>query len=101
MDECVPSPLVSLLGHHSCTTVQLKGWGGIKNGELLARAEGAFDLFITSDQSIQHQQNLKGLRISILELSTNDIDRIRAAYSLIDEAIAEIRSGEYVRLRLA
>jgi len=92
---------VSLLGHHSCTTVQLKGWGGIKNGELLARAEGAFDLFITSDQSIQHQQNLKGLRISILELSTNDIDRIRAAYSLIDEAIAEIRSGEYVRLRLA
>ncbi len=35
LDECVPSPLRRLLVTHACTTVQLRGWGGIKNGDLL------------------------------------------------------------------
>ncbi len=75
-----------LLGHHSCTNVQAQGWGGIKNGELLQRAEAEFDLFITSDQNIRYQQNLAGRRIAVLELSTNDIGRIDAAASLIQAA---------------
>jgi hypothetical protein len=60
-----------LLSSHSCSTVQNKGWGGIKNGDLLQRAEDEFDLFITSDQNIRYQQNLAVPRIAILELSTN------------------------------
>lgn len=31
---------------HECTTAQRAGWGGIKNGELLLRAEGKYDLFV-------------------------------------------------------
>lgn len=50
LDECVPWPMHLLLADYSCTTVQAQGWGGIKNGELLQRAETEFDLFITSDQ---------------------------------------------------
>jgi hypothetical protein len=50
LDECVPWPMHKLLSAHSCSTVQDEGWGGIKNGDLLQRAEGEFDLFITSDQ---------------------------------------------------
>ncbi len=37
-----------------------RGWGGIKNGELLKRAEDEFDLFVTSDQNIRYQQNPRG-----------------------------------------
>src|SRR5450759_1048391 len=100
LDECVPSPMLSLLGHHSCTTVQLRGWRGIKNGDLMARAEAEFDLFITSDQSIRYQQNLAGLRIAVLELSTNDIGRIQAAASLSEGALAGIQPSEFKQLSI-
>lgn len=101
LDECVPWPMHKLLGGHSCTTVTGKGWGGIKNGDLLQRAEGEFDLFITSDQNIRYQQNLTGRRIAILELSSNDITRIEAAAALIQETIAKIQANEFKQLHIA
>jgi hypothetical protein len=88
----------SLLGNHACTTVQAKGWSGIRNGDLLQRAEAEFDLFITSDQNIRYQQNLAGRSIAILELSTNDIGRIRAAASILDKAVASIQPNAFQHL---
>ena len=35
-----------------------KGWAGVRNGELLRRAATEFDVFVTVDQNLQHQQNL-------------------------------------------
>ena len=98
LDECVPWPMHKLLTGHECTNAQKRGCGGVKNGELLRRAEGEFDLFITSDQNNCYQQNLTGRGIRILELSTNDIDRIRAAANLIQSAIAGIKPGEFCHL---
>ena len=79
VDECVPWPMRHLFSGHDCTSVQRRGWRGTKNGALLALAVNEFDLFITSDQNIRYQQNLLGSSIAILELSTNDLRRIRAA----------------------
>jgi hypothetical protein len=98
LDECVPSPVQKLLADHDCVTVQQRGWGGIKNGELLRLAESEFDLFITADQNIRYQQNLAGRRIPILELSTNDIRRLRAAGSLIQFGVAALKTGEFRKL---
>jgi hypothetical protein len=77
-----------------------RGWGGIKNGELLRLAEGEFDLFITSDQNIRYQQSLAGGRIPILELSTNDLRRIRAAAAQIQAAVAAVKPGELRRVEI-
>ena len=98
LDECVPAPMQSLLSNHACTTVQAKGWSGIRNGDLLQRAEVEFDLFITSDQNIRYQQNLAGRSIAILELSTNDVGRIRAAASIRDKAVANIQPNAFQHL---
>src|ERR1051325_2049570 len=98
LDECVPWPMHKILRGHSCSTVQGQGWGGIKNGELLQRAEGEFDLFITSDQNIRYQQNLTGRRIAILELSTNDIGRIHSAKLLIEDTIANLQRHQFKQL---
>lgn len=95
LDECVPWPMHGLLAGHECSTAQLRGWGGLKNGDLLRRAESEFDLFITSDQSIRYQQNLAGRRIPILELSTNKLRRIQAAVALLQSAVAAIQPGEF------
>jgi predicted nuclease of predicted toxin-antitoxin system len=100
LDECVPWPMHRLLSDHVCSTVQDLGWGGIKNGDLLQRAEREFDLFITSDQNIRYQQNLAGRSIAILELSTNDISRIQAANALIQDAIGKIQSNEFKQLSI-
>jgi hypothetical protein len=87
-----------LLADHTCATVQAQGWAGIKNGELLERAEAHFDLFVTSDQNIRYQQNLSGRAIGILELSTNDLHRIQSAAALIHGAIDSMRPGDFKRL---
>lgn len=100
LDECVPWPMHKLLSGHACASVQDKGWGGIKNGDLLQRAEGEFDLFITSDQNLRYQQNLTGRRIAILELSTNDIERILAAGSQIEDALEKIQPNEFRQLTI-
>lgn len=44
------------------------GWAGIKNGELLARASKAFDVFITVDGNLPYQTRAAGLRVSVLVL---------------------------------
>jgi len=77
------------------------GLDGIKNGDLLRLAEAEFDLLITSDQNIRFQQNLAGSRLPILELSSNNIRRIRAATSVIQLTISGIRPGEFRRLEIA
>lgn len=100
LDECVPWPVQKLLVGHDCATVQQQGWGGIKNGELLRLAEPEFDLFITTDQNIRYQQNLAGRRIPILELSTNNIRRLRAAASMIQSAVAAAQKGEFRKLEI-
>jgi predicted nuclease of predicted toxin-antitoxin system len=98
LDESVPWPLRDLLSTQDCVSVQQRGWAGIKNGELLTRAVSEFDLFITSDQGIRYQQNLAGFHIAILQLSTNDIRRIRAAADIIRAVIAEIGAKEFREL---
>ena len=100
LDECVPWLMHRLLASHSCTSVQAQGWSGIRNGDLLQRAEADFDLFITSDQNIRYQQNLADRRIAILELSTNDLRRIQAASALIEDAVGRIQPSEFKRLNI-
>jgi hypothetical protein len=90
----------ALLRGHDCTTVQQRGWGGVKNGELLDLAEGEFEMFITADQNIQYQQNLAGRHIPVLELSTNDLRRIRAGATAIQAAVVSIRPGEVRRVEI-
>jgi hypothetical protein len=68
--------------------------------KLLSLAENKFDLFITSDQSIPYQQNLAGRQIAILELSTNDLRRIRNADAELLQAIETVKPGEFRQLRI-
>jgi len=44
------------------------GWTSLANGALLRQAATAFDAFLTADQNIEFQQNLKTLPIAVVVL---------------------------------
>ena len=69
----------------------------MKNGDLLRLAEAEFDLFITSDQNLRYQQNLKGRKIAIIELSTNDWLIIRSHAEAIRALVKSIKAGAFVQ----
>jgi uncharacterized protein DUF5615 len=69
LDECMPVDFRLLLTGHDVFTVKYMGWSGIKNGALLARAaDEAFDALVSTDGSLEHQQNLTTLPIAIVVL---------------------------------
>ena len=58
-----------LLTHEVRTFVEMQWHPQLENGELLKMAEEeGFDLLITSDQNIRHQQNLTGRKLALLVL---------------------------------
>jgi len=69
LDECVPRRLRRELPGHDVRTVFEIGWSGKKNGELLALmvAQG-FEVLITVDQNLRHQQNLHAVGVAVIVL---------------------------------
>ena len=59
LDECLPKKLKYELEADEATTVPEAGWASKTNGELLSLAETDFDVFLTRDQNLECQQNLK------------------------------------------
>jgi len=49
---------------YECQTARRAGYGSKKNGELLALAEGQWDVLLTSDRNIKYQQNMAGRIVS-------------------------------------
>jgi len=65
LDENFPADFAALLVGHEASNVHSHGWAGIKNGELLRRANSACDVFVTLDRNLEFQQNIKVLPYGI------------------------------------
>ena len=92
LDECLPEDLKQWLPGWELATVQEMGWAGVKNGELLRRAETQFDLLLTADKRLRYQQNLKGRRLAILVLPSNRLRLLRPMLPDVEAAIARTRT---------
>ncbi len=72
------------------------GWAGLKNGELLQAAENdAFDVFLTGDQTLSHEQSLAGRRVAVVALSAIQLPVIRENLPKIIAAIASAAPGTF------
>jgi predicted nuclease of predicted toxin-antitoxin system len=93
LDESVPGRLGPLLTGHSTMTVQRRGWASIKNGKLLALAAGEFDVLLTADKGMEHQQNLATLPVAILIVlaRSNRIEDLARAVPVILEALDQLK----------
>ena len=92
LDECLPAALRRALKGHMVLTVQQAGWGGKKNGALLALADTEFDVFVTIDANLAYQQQLDqyDLAFIILHAASNKIDDILPLAPLILDALSHI-----------
>jgi hypothetical protein len=81
---------------YEVSTAYENGWHELRNGELLAAAERAgFEIFLTCDQSIRHQQNLAGRTIGVVVLLTNHRNAILRYVAPVLRALANASSGSY------
>ncbi len=103
LDECVPRKLRRELPGHEVGTVTEMGWGGTRNGALLRRAAGEFDLLLTVDTNLEYQQNTSALPVAVMVLLSfsNDIDVLRPLMPQVREALPPIEPGQLYRIRLA
>ena len=68
-DNGTPRGVAAALSDHTVDEARSHGWDTLKNGDLLDAAEAAgFDVFLTTDRNLRHQQNLTGRKIAIVVL---------------------------------
>ena len=81
-------------------TVAEQGWKGKKNGELLRAAQQEFDVFITMDKGIEHQQNYKIMELGFIIISakTNRYVDVAPLMPQINAALHRIRPGQLIRV---
>lgn len=102
LDENIDSLLKALFAaEFEVMTVRERGWNGKKNGELLRLAEKEFDVFITMDKNLTHQQNLKALDLSVvvLQARSNAYPVVAPLMSKVNEALQVVQAGEVVHIK--
>jgi predicted nuclease of predicted toxin-antitoxin system len=70
LDECVTKRLKKYLEEFEVFTVTELGLSGIKNGKLMTYCvENKFDILLTIDKNLMHQQNLDKYPVTIVILN--------------------------------
>jgi hypothetical protein len=87
-DENLPRLLRRQLLEFEIRTVQEEGWGAFRNGELLRRAEGLFDVLLTADRRMQYQQKLTSYGIGVVVIVTP-----RLQLQVLERAVVPLRQA--------
>lgn len=101
IDECLPHDLRFHVPGHSVATVAYMKWTGIKNGALLAlMAANGFEVFLTADRSIRHQQNLAavGVAVVVLIAASTKVDDLLPLMPAACAALTTIQPGDVVEI---
>ena len=101
LDECVPRKFKDALPGHQVSTAREMGWSGKKNGELLTlMGEHQFEAFITSDQNVEFQQNVKasGIAVIVLDARTNRLKELRPLAPAVLRKLSTIKPGTLERV---
>ena len=101
-DHNTPDPLRRYLRQHIVETAGEKGWASIANGALIRLAEEeGYDILVTADQNIRHQQNIGRARIGIVALMSNRWPLVRHHTEAIVDAVHTVRPGQLVEIPIA
>ena len=96
LDANLPRTLGALLPGHRVHSVHGRRWSDLDDGPLLDAAEREYDAFLTADQSLRFQQNLRGrtIRILVLRAPRTSLPALAPLAPAILAALAEMAAGE-------
>ena len=99
LDQGTPAPLRRHLQRHAVDTAFERGLSSLRNGELLDRAEAdGYELLITTNQNLRHQQNLAGRQLAIVVLLAAWWPRIQGRVDDIQVAADRAEPGMYIEI---
>jgi hypothetical protein len=102
LDANTPAPLARSFRGHQVLRADELGWQGMANGDLLDAAEQAgFDVLLTCDRNIRHQQNLAGRKLALVVLSSNHWPTLRPVAARIATALEFVQAGQLIQLDVA
>jgi hypothetical protein len=91
LDECVPANFAKHLIGHECATVPSIRLAGMKNGELLTAAQRlGFQVFLTIDQGLAYQQQLRHRTIAVMILRPKT-SRLADLLSLLPDCLSRLQ----------
>ena len=99
LDESIPAKLrLEFSDALAVETVRYRGWGGLKNGALLRAAEAEFDVLVTVDKGLRHQQNVgvRDLAVVVLDAGGTTFADLPPLVPAAEAAIAEAEAGAVV-----
>ena len=96
LDGNLPRAFAGLLPGHRVDSIHHRRWSDLDDGPLLDAAEGEYDAFVTMDQNLRFQQNLRGrrLRIVVVRAVRNTLPVLAAVAPAVLTALAEMTAGE-------
>jgi hypothetical protein len=101
IDESLPIALANELSGHDVRTVRSQRWLGLRNGVLLrAAVDAGFEVIITADKALRHQQNLPAIGIAVVLLTgvRNRMQDLRPLVPRILAALRDVRRGELAEI---
>ena len=100
-DQGVPAPLRRQPPEHVVDTTFERGWLNLRNSALPEQAEGdGYQLLVTTDQNLRHQQNLAASRLAIVVLLAASWPRIRQRVYDIWTVVEQIGPGQYMEVSI-
>jgi hypothetical protein len=88
--EAFPAPCKAI----SLKEARAQGWDTLSNGDLLKAAEEAgFEVLLTTNTNLPHQQNLKGRKLAIVILSFVVVETMQAAHVLLQRTFTKSEFG--------
>lgn len=96
LDEMMPRRLKRMLSETAeVMSVRERGWGSLENSDLLEAAQHEFDVLLTTDRGIPHQQNLSRFEIAVVVLRarSNAYEELAPLAEKASEVLTTARSG--------
>ena len=93
--SCLPRQLAKELAGHDVVTVQKAGWSGTKNGQLLKKMSGRFEVFLTIDKRIELEQEIPAdVAVITVRVRSNRIQDLRPLLPELRRTMTEAKPGK-------
>jgi hypothetical protein len=100
-DNGTPRGLARFLIGHSVEEAREHGWEELANGELMDAAEQAgFEVMVTTDKNIRHQQRLKVRKIALVVLEHSQWPMVKLVAGNTAAAVNAAHPGSYAEVNV-